>query len=130
MSGSEAEFEREIKKFILDVEKLTEDTFKKIAIDADAALVMGTPVDTGRARGNWLPSINETINEPIDREDKSGEMTVAEAAAVIETAKLGDIIHLQNNVPYIGRLNDGHSAQAPAGFVEDAVERVISPIRK
>jgi formaldehyde-activating enzyme involved in methanogenesis len=33
---------------------------------------------------------------------------------------------VSNNVPYINRLNEGHSAQAPAGFVQQAVAKAVA----
>jgi hypothetical protein len=30
-------------------------------------------------------------------------------------------MHITNNLPYIVRLNQGYSAQAPAGYVEQGV---------
>lgn len=32
---------------------------------------------------------------------------------------------LRNEVPYVGRLNAGSSRQAPAGFVEAAIDRAL-----
>lgn len=38
-------------------------------------------------------------------------------------------IHITNNLPYIGALNDGHSKQAPAGFVRTAVMEGLAAMR-
>ena len=32
---------------------------------------------------------------------------------------------IRNDVPYVGRLNAGSSRQAPAGFVEAAIDRAL-----
>ena len=37
---------------------------------------------------------------------------------------LGDDAVIENAVPYIGRLNDGHSKQAPKLFIEAEIKRV------
>jgi hypothetical protein len=106
-------------------------------------LVNVTPVDTGQALSNWRVSLNEAQPEVIPAYSPSqrGKMVegtwahtidpaitreanitpTLEAARVMLTEKRpGDVIHLQNWVPYIQRLNDGSSAQAPAGFIERA----------
>ena len=36
-------------------------------------------------------------------------------------------LEITNSVPYIGRLNQGSSTQAPAGFVENAVDKNFKP---
>ena len=33
---------------------------------------------------------------------------------------------ISNNVPYIRRLNDGHSKQAPVGFIQRAVRKAVT----
>jgi hypothetical protein len=37
-------------------------------------------------------------------------------------------IWILNGLPYIERLNEGHSQQAPAGFVETAIYRNVRPV--
>ncbi len=51
----------------------------------------------------------------------SAAETINQARAVLATKKPGQKIYITNNLPYIRRLNDGYSKQAPAGFVERAV---------
>ena len=38
--------------------------------------------------------------------------------------KKDNVAYITNNVPYINKLNDGHSSQAPAHFVEAAIDQV------
>ncbi|WP_086464347.1 hypothetical protein [Oceanibaculum nanhaiense] len=52
------------------------------------------------------------------------------AATPVETGRARDGWHLteagiRNDVPYVGRLNAGSSRQAPAGFVEAAIDRAL-----
>lgn len=107
---------------------------RRVAVAVDAAVVQGTPVDTGRARSNWQAELDKPAEGTVGTlggvrkgfEGTGGAVaarSIAAAKAVIAQYD-GDTnkeIHLTNNLPYIGRLNDGWSAQAPAGFVEDAV---------
>lgn len=89
---------------------------RRTALAVDAQLVLTTPVDTGRARSNWVPSINTPqikIVEPGQRE------SIGEA---IKNYELDQTIFITNSLPYIRSLNDGHSQQAPAGFVDLAIQ--------
>ena len=78
-------------------------------------IIMMTPVDTGRARGNWQC----TIGAPFVGEDRTS--TVEKIQSTIPR-RAGSVVYLTNNVPYIGALEyDFHSRQAPAGMVRVSV---------
>lgn len=88
----------------------------------------GTPVDTGWARANWIPNIGRPSRlEPVgSRESVSNAAQKIGIAAVATGFVLEDReIHVSNNVPYIGALNNGSSAQAPSGFVEIAILKAV-----
>lgn len=79
-------------------------------------LVENTPVDTGRAKSNWhieTNTINAQIVEPGHTEDPNAKTM---------SVKVNDTIYISNNLPYIRRLNEGYSKQAPALFVEAAAQ--------
>lgn len=84
-----------------------------------------TPVDTGRARGNWFAGISKPIRT-IDP-DRKASSAVVEGVNAINSAKAIEYpeIIISNNLPYIERLNDGHSTQAPKKFVESEIDRVV-----
>ncbi len=90
---------------------------KALILEIDAELRKSTPVDTGHARANWVPSVG-TPHSGTD----SGSAHATGVAAVVGY-ELGPPLFESNNVDYISRLNYGHSKQAPALFVESAVER-------
>jgi hypothetical protein len=111
---------------------------RKVALSVDATVVSGTPVDTGRARSNWVAELNSPATGTREayspgKEGSTGgpnaQAAIAQAKAVISAYKSGQTVHLTNNLPYIGALNDGRSAQAPVGFVQTAVLNGISQIR-
>lgn len=87
------------------------------ALVVDAELAITTPIDTGRARANWLPS----LNTPDVRIVEPG--TPHEISGILSSYKITDQILITNNLPYIRKLNDGYSKQAPAAFVESAIEK-------
>ncbi len=87
------------------------------AIVGLTTVVLANPVDSGRSRGNWFlePNIG---SEEFDEERRD---SITPGRAIAAGIRPDDDLHLTNNTVYINRLNDGHSAQAPAGFIEDAV---------
>lgn len=99
------------------VEDLFADMMKFVA----AAVVISTPVDTGFARGNWRPSVNTPSTTPTSVLDPTGAATIARATAVGRFWRVGDTAFLTNNAAYIGRLNQGSSPQADAGFIRAAI---------
>lgn len=103
------------------VDRIQTETQKRTALLVHGAVVMDTPVDTSRARSNWTTTLNtvSTVQREADQAAKSN----AEIQDIVSRKiSIDDTIYITNNVPYIERLNDGYSAQAPAGFVEAAVQ--------
>lgn len=103
---------------------------RKVALAVDAEVVVQTPVDTGRARSNWQASLNAPAAGTIEAYapgkggNTAGPNTQAaldQAKSVIAGAGQESEINITNNLPYIARLNDGWSAQAPAGYVRAGV---------
>ena len=95
------------------------DLVRRVALTVDSELVYSTPVDTGRARSNWQVEIDRPASGTVD--PVPAAVALERAAATVQRSMPGSTIHITNNLPYIGRLNEGWSAQAPAGYVETAV---------
>ena len=122
---------KKLKKLGDRLERNAKNAVKKAALAVDQTVVMATPVDTGRARSNWLVSLDVPRGDSIDAYSAgtslgTGEMANATAALdhggrVIGTFTNGSI-YISNNLAYTRRLNEGSSAQAPAGFIEMAVK--------
>jgi hypothetical protein len=79
-------------------------------------IIQMTPVDTGRARGNWQC----TIGAPFTGEDDTGDVLKMQNTL---PRRAGSVVYLTNNVPYIRKLEyiPGYSRQAPAGMVRVSV---------
>lgn len=91
---------------------------RKAALVADQVAVNETPVDTGRARANWIPSIGapsgRTVDEPVTGDGHASEVfAVLNAVNLVSKWKAGSghSIFFTNNLPYIERLDDGYSPQ-------------------
>lgn len=110
----------------------TDKLVRNVALAVDATVVMATPVDTGRARSNWIVELGEPASgtiEPLAEGNAAARASIEAAKKVIATYKGGVDIHLTNNLSYISALNDGTSAQAPAGFVQTAIHDGVAQIR-
>lgn len=94
----------------------------------DQFLVLSTPVDKGEARGSWQVSANTPITTDNDVKDKTGSLSIQQAKVIIESR--GTIkyptFYVRSNKPYIERLNDGYSLQAPANFVDIGITRGLN----
>ncbi len=90
---------------------------KKLALTALERVVMRSPVDTGRFRGNWNVSVDAPDTSVSGAVDKTGQATITEGAAKIEGAGPFQAIYLSNNLAYGPALENGHSKQAPGGMV-------------
>jgi hypothetical protein len=125
-------FARRIRKIGQNIEKNADVAVRTCGLAVDAAVVIATPVDTGRARGNWQVTLDTPASGTTPALSVSGNEALEQGKSVIAGYKGGRpqaAIHITNNLPYIGKLNEGHSAQAPAGFVERAILVGIQAIK-
>lgn len=127
---------QDLKQFAERIRKIAQGAEVKVASEVIktagvclSTVVPATPVDTGRARGNWQVSISEPITSEIERLDKTGQTVIADGRRRMEARRQGQTIFITNNVSYIGDLNNGSSAQAPANFVQLAVQAALRYVR-
>jgi hypothetical protein len=109
------------------------------AFKVDQAVVMATPVDTGRARSNWIASIGSPTSETrgphspgakLGRgESNNAQAAINAAKAVIDSRRFNQSIFISNNLDYIGKLNNGSSKQAPKNFVRQGVQAGTQAVR-
>ncbi len=102
---------------------------RRAAIRADAVAIERTPVDTGRAQGNWIVSVGNPDTTVYEEGQANAASALSQAASVIQNWKSGTIF-ISNSLPYIGRLEDGYSAQAPNGMVTDAYNAAREELAK
>lgn len=110
-------FAEDIAGFAAKTERKMDLAVRKIALELFSRVILKTPVDKGRARANWQVAIGGAPNGTLELEDKSGTATISAVTASAAGLRAGDVIFLVNNLPYIQRLEDGYSGQAPAGMV-------------
>jgi hypothetical protein len=112
-----AGFSLDVSNWIAKAGKRADLVLRKVALDLFTRVIMRSPVDTGRFRGNWQVAIGSVPDGVLDLDDKSGTATISAASATAAGVKAGEIIYLVNNLPYGPSLERGHSQQAPTGMV-------------
>ncbi len=90
-------------------------------------VVLKTPVDTGRARGNWQVSLGQPAQGTVDRVGGAGAVTratVEEARQRMKFPQPYAVIYITNNIAYILVLEGGWSQQAPVGMLAVSMEEM------
>jgi hypothetical protein len=124
---------------------------RSITIALFKGIILSTPVDTGRARGNWQTTIGAPASGTVEGADPSGAAAIG--AVFANQGGAGKITWLANNLPYIQVLEyglypnppklgtrvkgggyqilsvGGYSRQAPAGMVRVNMARIGEIVR-
>jgi hypothetical protein len=102
------------------------DLLRAIMINVRAQLVATTPVDTSWARSNWVIQVGTPFEGLIGSREAVDTTTADRSVQAALAYKVTQgLLYLSNNVPYVPKLNHGWSAQAPANFVEGAIDAGI-----
>lgn len=92
-------------------------------------LVEATPVDTGFARSNWIPTTGAPFPDIVGSREAVDTSVQQSALAALGGYQLKDgDLYIANNTPYIGDLNAGSSPEASSGFVEAAVDEAVTRV--
>ena len=126
------DFELRLNTAVLETQEKIEDAVQVIAMDTLRGVVLKSPVDTGRFRGNWIVSINSPSMEQTPATDASGSGTINKGMAAIEgyDVETTSRIYIQNNLPYGNRLENGWSKQAPKGMVSLTLNEMNTKYRE
>lgn len=139
-------FADQLKQFSAKATTANNELVRAVSTKLFNSIVLSSPVDTGRFRGNWQISYDAPILTETERLDPTGAAAVADIAAVLQP-KAGRA-YLTNNLPYaevieFGGYPDpvlrgtwvkgqgyviksigGYSKQAPAGMVRVNMTRI------
>ncbi len=127
-----AEMDREFRKVVTQAQRIV----RKAAFDGHKNIVKGTPMDTGRAKAAWQIDLNSTseIEESLHiaaMSKSTAELVAGQQRSKLGAFKLGDVIHIYNNVEYILPLEyDGVSDQAPSGWVRSEKIRMENKLKE
>lgn len=124
-----------------ELRALIERAMRRLTFRVFQALTSANPVDTGFSRAGWIPSTQAPAPGPSTRPTVRSD---AEALAARLFAKHSDAarairdgyklqsgaVYIVNNVGYVIYLNQGTSAQAPAMFIERAIQTAIAETQR
>lgn len=105
----------------LFADQIEADIATRVRVIAMAMLnevVLRSPVDSGRFRGNNIVSIGAPVYTSTDNVDPSGSATINSGLSAMSGLEPFTVVYIQNNLPYAERLENGWSDQAPSGIYE------------
>ena len=119
-----------VKNVIAELKDFTAKNVIKLSVEINSNLKEDTPKDTRWASANWIGNVGNPFRGVIG---SNGEVSLSGYQAGLDRLlkyKIGDgNIYISNNVPYIQKLNDGHSKQAPKNFVSASVMRALEKFK-
>lgn len=130
MARTLLDLSKDIRAISKTLDSQASEAAKGAALVIVSDLAHKTPVDTSKALSNWRIGIGQkpalaiaphTPGRKGSTQEQSAAATIAAAKAQLANKKPGQSIWISNVLPYIRRLNEGYSTQAPAGFVERAI---------
>lgn len=121
-----------------------EQALRKVSLELFSRVIMRTPVDTGRLRGNWHTTQNAPARGERElNDDASPVRQDGEGSSAAKTEMILEVLgadrptqfYLTNTLPYAGVVEYGSSKQAPQGMVrisvaeyQDIVSQVTSAL--
>lgn len=133
-----SQFAGRMRTYSSRIEKNAERLSRRVASNVVKAVVEATPVDTGRARSNWVVSFGSPRLDTrpphapgrfLGRSERANWAAAVAAAENVLKFRSSKDIWISNNLHYIGLLNNGYSRQSPANFVSKGVAAGIQSIR-
>ena len=125
------DFADAINEWVEETQSHIDNALQTMVLLIGRSVVTLSPVDTGRFRGNWQLSIDETIDNSLVRYDPEGTQTLNDIARTANRFTAGQVAYIQNHVLYGNDLEhglyngptakvteQGYSRQAPAGMVQ------------
>ena len=126
-------FAEDIKKFAQKAGDNADMVVRKVVLDIGRSLVEKTPVGNpdlwqnpdnkpegyvgGHARANWSHSIGALVNQEFKEIDATGRASIDRIISSVPVKAAGEVHYIQNSLPYMQALEEGHSSQAPHGMV-------------
>lgn len=128
-------FEQQIAAFIKKAKENPEKLSRQVSIKLFSAVILATPVDTGRLRMNWQAAGDSPASGNVSGTDTSGGLAIRNTINFVNNDPNWKVFTLANNLPYAQKIEyggypgngpntiGGYSKQAPAGMVRINVSR-------
>lgn len=127
------------------VETSADALVREVATQVISQAARSTPIDTAEAILDWQIGVGSPPDQlgqalyptrwnrdppgPIPDKTPAVATVTGRASREIEGYRGTGTVYVSNAAPYIQRLNDGYSKQAPAGFVQLAVQAGLAAVR-
>ncbi len=88
---------------------------RRVVFELFRRVILKTPVDTGRARGNWQTQIGAAPSsvKVLEATDPRGSAAINAASQVASRFPIGETVWILNNLPYILVLEYGKYPDPP-----------------
>ena len=96
-------------------------------LETDSRLKQASPVDTGRFRVSWQVGENAAPGGEKPAGTYTGTPQIDRIGYSQE--KIGNVYSVHNNLPYAEPLANGHSNQAPKGWVQGVAKDIQGFVR-
>jgi hypothetical protein len=108
-----AGFGDDLRRFADKAERRLDYVARGTALVGLTSIVQATPVDEGTARGSWQLTFDAPAAGNVERLDPTGNLTINDGTNRLQakTSVGGSSIYVVSNLPYIVRLEQGHSKQ-------------------
>ncbi len=124
-------FGDQLRAFAKKVDERADLVLTKIIFDVSTRLVLKSPVGDpkfwarpappgyvgGRFRANWQYGEGSPNRTTSENKDKVGNPTISRLHGSVGNNNLGKVHYITNSLPYAIPLENGHSRQAPPGYI-------------
>ncbi len=97
---------RSLRRALTAAENNADQLVRKVLLDAYAKITKKTPVDTGRAKGNWNISAGSPDLSVDDNASDDSDVGTPSNPPALPSQAL-DVYYISNNLPYIEVLENG-----------------------
>ena len=115
-----------------------------VVLETDAELKAQSPVDTGRFRASWVVGENATGNYDAGPQQASKGENVGKTSPpgspsptaltginyIPGNERMGNTYNIHNTLPYAEPLANGHSTQAPEGWIDIIAAQMANRARQ
>ncbi|WP_312381619.1 hypothetical protein [Stutzerimonas balearica] len=120
-------FADDVRRFAVKAGDSSDKIVRAVTLSLFNGIIRDTPVDTGRARGNWQTTVGQPASGEIDRLGASAAIAEVEAKT---PPGAGQETYLANDLPYIEELEKGSSKQSPEGMVRRNIDRIERNLKR
>lgn len=104
-----------------------EKLLRAAVLETDGMLKQASPVDTGRFRMSWQVGENSASSTPAPEGSYPSAPSIMRVG--YQQERLGNLYSVHNNLPYAEPLANGHSTQAPAGWIDNIANDIRTRVR-